>query len=75
MATIFLDALGDMCPIPALKAEKKLKELKKGDILVVETDHSCAMTSIPNHLKKKKFLIDIEEIEEGIWHIVITKTG
>ena len=73
MATFYLDALGDMCPIPALKAEKKLKDLKEGDVLVVETDHSCAMTSIPNHLKRKKFTIEIQEIEEGIWHILITK--
>ncbi len=74
MGKFILDALGDMCPIPAIKAEKKLKELKEGDTLVVETDHSCAMTSIPNHLKKKKCSIEIEEIEEGIWHIIITKS-
>ncbi|RQD77828.1 MAG: sulfurtransferase TusA family protein [Candidatus Syntrophonatronum acetioxidans] len=73
MATYFLDALGDMCPIPALKAEKKLKELKEGDILIVESDHSCAMTSIPNHLKKRKYKITIEEVEEGIWQIKIVK--
>lgn len=73
MATYFLDALGDMCPIPALKAEKKLKDLKEGDVLVVESDHSCAMTSIPNHLKKRKHEITIEVVEEGVWQIKIVK--
>ncbi len=73
MAIYFLDALGDMCPIPALKAEKKLKDLKEGDVLVVESDHSCAMTSIPNYLKKRKHEITIEVVEEGIWQIKIVK--
>ncbi len=71
MATYFLDALGDMCPIPALKAEKKLKELKKGDVLVVESDHSCAMTSIPNYFKRRNYEITIAEVVEGIWQIKI----
>ncbi|UNC92777.1 sulfurtransferase TusA family protein [Candidatus Contubernalis alkaliaceticus] len=72
MGTFFIDALGDMCPIPALRAEQKLKKLKKGDVLVIETDHSCAMTSIPNHLKKK-CSVEIKEVEEGIWQIIMTK--
>ena len=41
---VVLDCLGEACPIPLVKAEKALA---KGDVLIVQVDHSCAMKNVP----------------------------
>ena len=70
----FIDALGDICPIPIIKAEKILKQIKDNDRVIVETDHSCSIASVTNHFAQKYgYPSTIEEVEEGIWQIIITK--
>ena len=70
----FIDALGEMCPIPILKAEKALKKLKKGEKLILETDHSCSIQSVLNHFEEKyNYHCKYVEVEEGIWQITIEK--
>ncbi|MBO8169848.1 MAG: sulfurtransferase TusA family protein [Thermoanaerobacteraceae bacterium] len=72
MAVVKLNTLGEMCPVPVIKAEKKVKTLKPGDTLVVETDHSCAPRFIVEQLKKYPCHIEIKEVAFGIWQVVIT---
>jgi tRNA 2-thiouridine synthesizing protein A len=70
----FVDSLGEMCPIPIIKAEKKLKTLKPGEKLILETDHSCSIQSVTGHFEKKYgYICSIVEVEEGIWQIEIIK--
>jgi tRNA 2-thiouridine synthesizing protein A len=71
----FVDALGDMCPIPIIKAEKKLKLLAVNDLVILETDHSCSLASVTNHFNKKYgYKTRIKEVAKGIWQITIEKT-
>ena len=42
----FLDLKGYKCPIPILKISKKFKEIRKGDILEVESDDQKARKDI-----------------------------
>lgn len=70
----FLEVLGEMCPIPIIKAEKALKKLKAGDKLILETDHSCSIQSVTGHfLNKYGYPCRVVEVEEGIWQIEIWK--
>ncbi len=70
----FVNALGDICPIPIIKVERVLKKAQANDLIILETDHSCALTSVPNHVKKKYgFESEIKEVNAGIWHITIEK--
>lgn len=43
-----LDALGLLCPLPVLKARKRLQDLQKGQILRVEADDPAALIDIPH---------------------------
>lgn len=52
-----------------------MKELKVGDILIVEIDHSCAMKNVPEWARKMGHNVELEEIEEGHWEIIIEKTN
>lgn len=74
MAEYKLDCLGEACPIPLIKTQKKLDQLKVGDTLVVEIDHSCAMKNIPEWARKVGHNVEMEEVDDGEWEIYIEKT-
>ena len=68
-----LDCMGEACPIPLVKAEKKIKELEIGDVLIVLIDHSCAMKNVPEWARKEGHNVEIEEIDDGEWECIIEK--
>lgn len=74
MADYRLDCLGEACPVPLLKVQKKMATLKIGDVLIVEIDHSCAMKNVPEWARKEGHNVDIEETGDGEWEIYIEKT-
>ncbi len=43
-----LDATGLLCPLPVLKARKRLQSLAAGDVLRVATDDPAALIDIPH---------------------------
>jgi len=74
MAEFTLDCMGEACPVPLMKTEKKLDTLAIGDILIVSIDHSCAMKNVPEWARKQGHNVEIEETDDGEWEIVIEKT-
>jgi len=73
MATYYLDIWGEMCPIPIIKTQRKLKELKCGDTLVLETDHSCTSRALVVWAQEHGHKVKEEEVANGIWRIELTK--
>ncbi|QQY79562.1 TusA-related sulfurtransferase [Keratinibaculum paraultunense] len=69
-----LDCLGEACPVPLIKTQKKIKDLDVGDTLIVEVDHSCAIKNVPEWARKEGYNCEIEEIDDGEWEIYIEKT-
>ena len=69
-----LDCLGEACPVPLIKAQKKIKSMEIGDVLVVNTDHSCAIKNIPEWANQAGYSCEVEEIDDGEWNIIIEKT-
>ncbi len=47
MAEYTVDCLGEACPVPLMKVQKKMETMAVGDVLVAQIDHSCAMKNIP----------------------------
>lgn len=74
MAEYTLDCMGEACPVPLMRTEKKMEELKVGDVLVISIDHSCAMKNVPEWARKQGHNVEIEEIDDGEWEVVIEKT-
>ena len=50
--TKLINLMGLRCPLPVLKIAKKIKEIKKGDIIKVKVDDPKAENDI-NELKKQ----------------------
>lgn len=43
-----LDATGLLCPLPVLKARKRLSSLKAGDLLIMKADDPAAIIDVPH---------------------------
>ncbi len=73
MAERTLDCLGEACPVPLVKTQKEMESMAVGDVLIVSIDHSCAMKNIPDWARSAGHQVEIEEVGEGEWEIVIQK--
>ena len=57
-----LNATGALCPIPVLKAQKRLKRLQSGEILNILADDPAAVIDFPHFcFEQGHTLIKIEE--------------
>lgn len=68
-----IDCLGDICPIPYIKATKELNKLDKGDSVLIITDHSCVARALVEKLGKDNYIIEEDEVMNGVWEITVTK--
>ena len=59
-----LNLMGLRCPLPVLKIAKKIKEIKKGDIIKVKVDDPKAENDI-NELKKQIKIKIIKKIKHN----------
>ena len=70
-----INCFGDICPIPIIKVQKELKMTKINDSFMVIIDHSCVLEGIKDYFKNTNHLIEINEILNGVWEIVIQKNN
>lgn len=75
MAEYVLDCFGEACPVPLMRTERKLSELSNGDILVVAIDHSCAIKNVPEWARAQGHHVEIDEVDDGEWEVIIEKTS
>ncbi len=68
-----LDCMGEACPVPLVKAEKALNGMDIGDILIIQIDHSCAMKNVPEWAREQGHNVELEEVDDGEWEVVIEK--
>ncbi|KYH34566.1 SirA-like protein [Clostridium tepidiprofundi DSM 19306] len=68
-----LDCLSEVCPIPLLKAMKELKNMKSGDILILNSDHSCVGIDVKEWAEKHNYPVEVVEVEDGEWEVYIQK--
>ena len=73
MAEYELDCMGEACPVPLMKTEKKMGTLTAGDVLVVHIDHSCAMKNVPEWARKQGYNVEVEEVDDGEWDVIFEK--
>lgn len=61
-ADLELDAIGLLCPLPVLKARKRLKEMRAGEVLCVLATDPAAVVDIPHFCAEAGHeLVDIIE--------------
>ena len=62
--TKLIDLMGLSCPLPVLKIAKKIKEIRKGDIIKVKVDDPKAENDI-NELNKQINITIIKKIKHN----------
>ena len=68
-----LDATGLLCPLPVLKARKRLKSLAAGDRLTVLTDDPAALIDIPHFCAESGHVLEEADTSDGVCRWVIGK--
>ena len=53
----YLDTKGYECPIAVLKAAKRIKKLKKNDLITIESDDPLSKYDFKNYCKENNFKI------------------
>ena len=69
-----LDCLGEACPIPLIRAQKKFETMEVGDVLIINVDHSRAIKNIPEWAQEVEYNCEVEEVSEGEWNIIVEKS-
>jgi len=58
-----LDATGLMCPLPVLKARKRLLALKSGQVLRVTADDPAAIIDIPHFCAEQGHILVFQDVD------------
>jgi len=64
MSDYHLDCIGLKCPLPVLKARKRLREMRQGDVLVVLADDPIAPLDL-EHMAQEDGHMVLEMATEG----------
>lgn len=62
---IEVNAMGDTCPIPVVKAKNAIKELKESGVVTVLVDNEIAVQNLTKMAVQKKYGVSSEKLEEG----------
>ena len=59
-----LDTRGLKCPLPVLKARKRLKSMAKGEVLRVQSDDPVAVVDFPHFCTEQGHILRAHETDE-----------
>lgn len=68
----YIDCVGEICPIPVVRAQIQFKKLMPGESITVITDHSCTSQGLRDAFYNYNCSITVEE-DACIWSITIKK--
>ena len=68
-----LDTLGLICPLPVLKAAKRMRAMKPGQVLKMVADDPAAEIDVPHFCAEQSFELLSSENEGGVQTYMIRK--
>ncbi|MNN70062.1 sulfur transfer protein SirA [compost metagenome] len=68
---IEIDCMGEICPVPVLMLKKHHQAIRRGEKVLLVTDHSCARKSITEYCNQTQLRCSIQEVMNGVWEIGI----
>jgi tRNA 2-thiouridine synthesizing protein A len=70
-----LDAVGLLCPLPVLKARKRLQGLPAGGLLRITADDPAAIVDIPHFCAEAGHALLSQELDGPVQTYLIRKVG
>ena len=68
-----VNCIGDFCPIPILKIKHALETLAPGESMLAVTDLDCVLESIDTFLDRTHVLHTVQETDDQVFEITITR--
>lgn len=68
-----LDAIGLLCPLPVLKARKRLKAMAVGQEIIVQADDPAAIVDIPHFCAEAGHTLVSSDLDGPVQSYVIRK--
>lgn len=69
---IRVNALGDTCPIPVVKAKKAIQELNGSGEIEILVDNGIAVQNLMKMAEQKQYGVGSEKLEERKYRVVVT---
>lgn len=74
MANVVVNAVGDQCPIPVVKANKALKAMSEPGVLEVHVDNEIAVQNLKKLAGSNNLAFSSEKKEEKLYVVTMTVT-
>jgi tRNA 2-thiouridine synthesizing protein A len=68
-----LDAVGLLCPLPVLKARKRLAGLQSGQVLRLQADDPAAVVDVPHYCRESGHVLLGAQVVGTARHFFIQK--
>lgn len=75
MANVKINAVGDQCPVPVVKATKALKEFKEAGTLEVQVDNEIAIQNLTRLANSKNLKNSSEKLSDELYKITMQVEG
>jgi len=75
MANIVVNAVGEQCPIPVVKATKAIREMKEAGVIEVHVDNEIAVQNLTKLANSKNLKSSAEKKEEKLYIVTIAMDG
>ena len=70
-----LDAIGLLCPLPVLKARKRLMSMARGKVLKMLCDDPAAIVDVPHYCAESGHILVGQGDGDGFHYYLIRKSG
>lgn len=68
-----LDLVGEVCPVPVLKAAEAMERLAPGDVLTIITDFARSVRNLMDWAERCGHPFEVEELADGSWAVHVSK--
>jgi tRNA 2-thiouridine synthesizing protein A len=75
MTSTILDLRGLLCPLPALRTRKALRQIATDDVLIVECTDPLSVIDIPHLVQERGDVLELQETNAGIHRFQIRRAG
>lgn len=75
MANVVVNAVGEQCPIPVVKATKAIREMKEAGVIEVHVDNEIAVQNLTKLANSKNLKSSAEKKEEKLYIVKIVMDG
>ena len=74
MAKVIVNAVGDACPLPVVKANQAIREMTENGQLEVHVDNNTAVQNLTRLASQKGFAVQSEQKEEKLFVVTMEVT-